>query len=217
MRRRQTKPACMVRRRSTVRFRNGAQIGGLIRKDSNGSWMPVGTNGCPQALAARPAPFQPGHAGSSGDARQIPGSFVTEEPSAGQPAPVTAGSDMRRRLTGLAWMAIPARSRPVPRSSSPVPGQRQPGHGGESAGDGRARTVPTSRQPGRGEPVGRGPRPSARRWPGRHRGQHRAIARCRARHRIPPGPSRGHRLGHSARTSGGALVTEHGAAMPHAA
>lgn len=74
--------------------------------------MPVGTNGCPQALAARPAPFQPGHAGSSGDARQIPGSFVTEEPSAGQPAPVTAGSDMRRRLTGLARMAVPARSRP---------------------------------------------------------------------------------------------------------
>jgi len=69
--------------------------------------MPVGTNGCPQALAARPAPFQPGQVGSSGDARQIPGSFVTEEPSAGQPAPVTAGSDMRRRLTGLARMASP--------------------------------------------------------------------------------------------------------------
>ena len=38
----------MVRRRSTVRFRNGAQVDGLIRKDSNGSWMPVGTNGCHQ-------------------------------------------------------------------------------------------------------------------------------------------------------------------------
>ncbi len=31
-----------------VRFRNGAQVGDLIRKDSNRSWVPVGTNGCPQ-------------------------------------------------------------------------------------------------------------------------------------------------------------------------
>jgi hypothetical protein len=118
----------IVRRRSTVRFRNGAQISGLIRKDLNGSWMPVGTNGCPQALAARPAPFQPGHAGSSGDARQIPGSFVTEEPSAGQPAPVTAGSDMRRRLTGPARSADRCRK---PLIGGPKPGDcRRPGPGG---------------------------------------------------------------------------------------
>ena len=31
----------------------------------------------------------------------------------------------------------------------------------------------------------------------------RAIVWCRARYRIPPGPGRGHRLGHGARTSGG--------------
>ena len=44
----------MVRRRSTVRFRNGAQVDDLIRKNSNGSWMPVGTNGSPQGIF-RPA------------------------------------------------------------------------------------------------------------------------------------------------------------------
>jgi len=38
----------MVRRRSTVRFRNGAQVDGLIRKDSNASWVLVGPNGCHQ-------------------------------------------------------------------------------------------------------------------------------------------------------------------------
>jgi hypothetical protein len=37
-----------------VRFRNGALVEGLIRKDSNGPWMPVGTNGCPQGY------WQPG-------------------------------------------------------------------------------------------------------------------------------------------------------------
>ncbi len=40
----------MVRRRSTVRFRNGAQVDDLIRKDSDRSWPPVGTNGCPQGI-----------------------------------------------------------------------------------------------------------------------------------------------------------------------
>jgi hypothetical protein len=39
----------MVRRRSTVRFRNGAQIDGIIRKDSNVPCGPVGPNGMPGA------------------------------------------------------------------------------------------------------------------------------------------------------------------------
>jgi hypothetical protein len=65
-----------------------------------------------RALAARPAPFQPGQIGSSGDVRQIPVSFATEEPSAGQARTGNGRADMRRRLTGLARMAIPARSRP---------------------------------------------------------------------------------------------------------
>src|SRR5438876_8594517 len=38
----------MVRRRSTVRFRNGALVDSLIRKDWNVPWVPVGTNGCHQ-------------------------------------------------------------------------------------------------------------------------------------------------------------------------
>jgi len=61
VRHRRTKLACMVRRRSMVRFRSRAQVDDLIRKDSNGSWMSVGTNGCPQgtgspasAIPARP-------------------------------------------------------------------------------------------------------------------------------------------------------------------
>ena len=73
VRHRRTKLACMVRRRSMVRFRNGAQVDDLIRKDSNGSWMSVGTNGCPQGT------WQPGQrhsrqgdVGSSGDARGSP-------------------------------------------------------------------------------------------------------------------------------------------------
>ena len=59
-----TKPECMIRRRSTVRFRNGTQIGGLIRKDSNEPWMPVGTNGCHQGsespATASPRPYPQG-------------------------------------------------------------------------------------------------------------------------------------------------------------
>jgi hypothetical protein len=57
-----------------------------------------------------------------------------------------------------------------------------PGHGGEGAGDGCAGIMPAPGGPGGGS---------------------RAIVRCRARYRIPPGPGRGHQLGHGARTSGG--------------
>jgi hypothetical protein len=97
----------------------------------------------------------PGHAGSSVDARgspSDPGLLRNRAPD--RPAPVTARSDMRRRLTAPARTGHPRTiatgSRPVPRSRPPVPGQRRPGHGGESAGDGRAQTMPASRQPGRG-------------------------------------------------------------------
>jgi hypothetical protein len=57
-----------------------------------------------------------------------------------------------------------------------------PGHDGEGAGDGCAGIMPTPGGPGGGS---------------------RAIVRCRARYRIPPGPGRGHQPGHGARTSGG--------------
>src|SRR6266568_7262442 len=43
MRRRQTNPACMVRRRSTVRFRNGAPAQRNNSNTSNGPWGPFRT------------------------------------------------------------------------------------------------------------------------------------------------------------------------------
>jgi len=65
-----------------------------------------------RALAARPAPSQPGQAGSSGDVRQIPGSFVTEEPSPGQARTGNGRVGHKTAPTGLARRAIPARPRP---------------------------------------------------------------------------------------------------------
>ena len=69
-----------------VRFRNGAQVDGRIRKDSNGSCMPVGTNGCPQeALAARqPSPATPCRQlrGCPGQPRQIPAMAVKAQVTA---------------------------------------------------------------------------------------------------------------------------------------
>ncbi len=79
VRHRRTKLACMVRRRSMVRFRSRAQVDDLIRKDSNGSWMSVGTNGCPQGTGS-PASAIPARAMSAAPgmpeaARQTPGPF----------------------------------------------------------------------------------------------------------------------------------------------
>ena len=56
-----------------VRFRNGAQVDDLIRKDSNGSWRPVGTNGCPQG-AESPTTASPERPirKESGDTRSSP-------------------------------------------------------------------------------------------------------------------------------------------------
>ena len=71
----------------------------------------MGTNGCPQrrdrGVAARSAPVTAGDADNSGDAwgrlRQIPGSLVPEGTERRtDPTQVTARSDIRRRLTGLA-------------------------------------------------------------------------------------------------------------------
>ena len=104
----------------------------------------IGWEGTP----ARPCRQLRGCPGSPSD----PGLLRNRAPD--RPAPVTARSDMRRRLTAPARTGHPRTiatgSRPVPRSRPPVPGQRRPGHGGESAGDGRAQTMPASRQPGRG-------------------------------------------------------------------
>jgi hypothetical protein len=79
----------MVRRRSTVRFRNGAQVDDLIRKDSNGSWMPVGTNGCHQGTEspATASPKRPYPQGIWGYPEQPVRSRIPSQPtdqSAGQ-------------------------------------------------------------------------------------------------------------------------------------
>jgi len=47
------------------------------------------------------------------------------------------------------------------------------------------------------------PAPASCPRPGGPGAGNRAIVRCRAVDRIPPGPGRGHRLGHGAPTSGG--------------
>jgi hypothetical protein len=84
----------------------------------------------------------------------------------------------RQRQSRQAMPAAPG----TPRDSPPDPGQ-----GGESAGDGRAGIMPPPGRPGRGS---------------------RAIIRCRARYRIPPGPrpraSAGTRCAHQRRMRDGA-------------
>jgi hypothetical protein len=79
----------MVRRISTVRFRNRAQVDDLIRKYSNGSWMPVGTNGCHQGTdnPATASPERPYPQGIWGYPEQPVRSRIPSQPtdqSAGQ-------------------------------------------------------------------------------------------------------------------------------------
>jgi hypothetical protein len=163
----------MVRRRSTVRFRNGAQLDDLIRKYSNGSWAPVGTNGYPRGhRRPRPAPLPQGHAYSSEDvraARQTPSAFVTREPSAG-PArtyngTVKHGSAPDRSSPDGPSTQARGRSRAVPRARPPVPGRR-PGLAMGVKPQVMAMLVPCPHLggPGAGEPGDRvSPRPRSRR------------------------------------------------------
>ena len=121
----------MVRRRSTVRFRNGAQVDDLIRKDSNGSWMPVGTNGCPQGiLTTRPAQLL---SGPIRKGPEMPGqpvrSRIPSQPGGSErraAAPVPAPSDR-----GTAWM---------PQVATP------PGRARTPRRDGQARSAPAWRR-----------------------------------------------------------------------
>ncbi len=109
----------MVRRRSTVRFRNGAQVDDLIRKDSNGSWMPVGTNGCHQGAESPATPLlrgtgqpqaQPGavHAGPPEEPRPVP------RPVSGQrgtkPAGIYVTSAMAATGVRQSRRAVPSRA-----------------------------------------------------------------------------------------------------------
>jgi hypothetical protein len=127
----------MVRRRSTVRFRNGAQVDYIIRKDSNGSWMPVGTNGCHQgtespATASPERPYPQGIwdiRSSAGDP-QIP-SQPTDQ-SAGQARTGTLAVRSRDCLDASGDNP-PGRS-PGPYDGMPRRGQRQPGAAIMSAG-----------------------------------------------------------------------------------
>ena len=118
---------------------------------------------------------------------------------AGPPRRRCPGPPTVSRLTGPERQVVPSPHR--------RPSRSLPSHADQRARHSRtlwqalARLATTV--PFQSATASRGSRPFARRWLRRHR----AIARCRARHRIPPEPSRGHRLGHGARTSGGALVT----------
>ena len=88
---------------------------------------------------------------------------------------------------GCPQEALAARQRQSRQARPAAPGMPgaappDPGHGGEGAGDGRAGIMPPPGGPGAGS---------------------RAIVRCRARYRIPPGPGREDQPGRGARTSGG--------------
>src|SRR6267143_480632 len=66
----------MVRRRSTVRFRNGALVDDLIRKYSNGSWVPLGyRRDLPGAIGAGP--------GGSGHCLVLPSGLASSGETAG--------------------------------------------------------------------------------------------------------------------------------------
>jgi hypothetical protein len=118
----------MVRRRSTVRFRNGAQVDDLIRKDSNGSWMPVGTNGCHQGTEspATASPERPYPHGIWGYPEQPVRSRIPSQPtdqSAGQARTGTGAARSRDCLD-------------APGDNSPGKSSRAPRR------DGQARSAP---------------------------------------------------------------------------
>jgi hypothetical protein len=121
----------MVRRRSTVRFRNGAQVDGLIRKDSNRSWMPVGTNGCHQGAespttASPERPYPQRNLGIPGAAREIPDPFATHgSVSAGQARAGTGAVRSRDCLDPQ--VTAPLGRAPEPHDGMVRRGQRQPG------------------------------------------------------------------------------------------
>ena len=118
----------MVRRRSTVRFRNGAQVDDLIRKDSNGSWVPVGTNGCHQGTES-PATASPDRPYPQGIWRYPEQPVRSRIPS--QPADHSAGQ--ARTGTGAVG----------PRDCLDAPCDNSPGRAPEPRdGDSQARSAP---------------------------------------------------------------------------
>jgi len=174
----------MVRRRSTVRFRNGAQVNGLIRKDSSGSWLSVGTNGCHQGTESPARPLLTGpvrkESGMPGAAR---GSRIPSQPtdrSAGQ-ARTGTGAVRSRACLDAPCDNSPGRT-PEAHDGMVRRGQRQPGAVIMSAGRApriaRPRSRPARRDRagghgdrGRDEPSGEGTRRGRGRRPvsGRHR------------------------------------------------
>ena len=120
----------MVRRRSTVRFRNGAQVDDLIRKDSNAPWMPVGTNGCHQGTEspATASPERPYPQGIRGYPEQPVRSRIPSQPadhSAGQ-ARTGTGAVRPRDCLDAPGGSSPGRA-PGPRDGMVRRGRRQPG------------------------------------------------------------------------------------------
>jgi hypothetical protein len=89
------------------------------------------------------------------------------------------GTNGRPQGTGSPASASP--SGHADSSGRPAAAPSDPGHGGEGAGDGCARIMPTAREPNVGS---------------------RAMSGAGPRYRIRPGPNRGHQLERGAHTSG---------------
>ena len=165
----------------------------------------MGTNGSPQGHGPPSEPLPPGHADSSGDAHGSPS----------DPGPLR---NQGTRAPGLAHTGNgTVRHQAAPDCPSPAqatPARPRPGRGRsraaarryrgdvptwpwqESAEEGRAHTMPTSRRLGRGGAGRSGSRPSARRWPGAAAAG--AGRPSGVRDSIPPGPGRGHQPGRCA-------------------
>lgn len=158
----------------------------------------MGTNGCPQgtgsqarAIPRQAMPTAPGAPGQPPDLKPL-GNQGNRAPV--RLTPVTAQSDMRRRLTAPARTGHPRKiatgSRPVPRGRPPVPGRRPDLAMAVKAQVTATRTMPTSQWPGRGGAGRSGIASLRRRWPGvtgRSSGAGPGIASARTRSRASAG------------------------------
>jgi hypothetical protein len=197
----------MVRRRSTVRFRNGAPGRTYDpKKSGRGSESRWGLTAARRGHTDRPASRSARPGRRPGVSPSAPGPLGNRGKRApDRPAPVTAHPDMRRCLTGPSPDGHPRTIGAGPGRSAAARRWRAtawPGRGGENAGGGH----PCPAHVGVAGVWGSratGIASSARRWPGvtaagtgRSSGAGAAIA-------SRPDLARGHRLGHGARTSGG--------------
>ena len=165
MRWHQTEPACMVRRRSTVRFRNGTLVDSLIRKDSNGLWMPVGLMVAIRALRAWPRPLL------GGAIRKGSGDTRSRQSDLGSLA------DLRiRTLGGLASARAPALVRPRDGLDGPGDRSSEELQAQQRDGQGRASGVPAIISAGRAPRIGLPSIPASPAGPGRRGHPARAWA-----------------------------------------